>query len=121
MAVGHQPPRLRCVSLNLFHGGLSSVLRDAPQDVHRRLAFVAAELQRLQVDLIGLQEASTSKGRGSVVAHLAARLGFYAVYAPASCRLFPSPRLQQLVARAMNFTEGPALVSRFPFLAWDIH
>jgi len=56
-----------------------------------------------------------------VAAHLAARLGFYAAYAPASCRLFPSQRLQTWVARAMNFTEGPAIVSRFPFWAVDIH
>src|SRR5229473_288036 len=120
MTVAWQPPRLRCVSFNLFHGGVSSGLRGAARELPQRLNIVAAELQRLQVDIIGLQEASTSKGRGNVAAHLAARLGFYTAYAPASCRLFPSRRLQQLVARAMNFTEGPAIVSRFPFLALDI-
>ena len=120
MAVAWQPPRLRCVSFNLFHGGLSSGLRGVAWELHQRLDLVAAELRRLQVDIIGLQEASTSKGRGNVAAHLAARLGFYTAYAPASCRLFPSRRLQNLVARAMNFTEGPAIVSRFPFLAVDI-
>lgn len=120
MTVAQQPPRLRCVSFNLFHGGVSSGWRDAAQELHQRLDLVAAELQRLQVDIIGLQEASTSKGRGNVVSRLAERLGFYAAYAPASCRLFPSPRVQTLVARAMNFTEGPAIVSRFPFLSVDI-
>src|SRR6266404_7100473 len=107
MTMARQPPRLRCVSFNLFHGGLSSGLRGAARELPQRLDLVAAGFQRLQVDILGLQEASTSKGRGNVAAHLAARLGFYAAYAPASCRLFPPHRLRTWVARAMNFTEGP--------------
>src|SRR5215813_14186490 len=113
-------PRLRCVSFNLLHGGLSSGLVGSAQALPYRLAIVAARLRRLRVDIIGLQEASEGKGRGNVAIQLAARLGFYVVYAPASCRMFPSPRLHKLVARAMNFTEGPAIVSRFPLMEWKV-
>ena len=115
------PPRLRCVSFNLLHGGMSSGRRGTAQELHHRLALAVTELQRFNADIIALQEASTSKGRGNIAAQLAARLGLYVAYAPASCRIFPSPRLHKLVARAMNFTEGPALLSRFPLARWEVH
>lgn len=113
--------RLRCVSFNPLHGGLYAGLRGTATELHERLALTVTALQRLEADIIGLQEASTGKGCGNVAAQLATRLGFYAVYAPASCRLFPSQRLHKLVARATHFTEGPALLSRFPFATWDVH
>src|SRR5712691_1956747 len=112
------PPPLKCVTFNLLHGGLFSGLRGSAQELHRRLEIATAELFLLNADIIGLQEASTSPARGHVAARLAARLGYHAVYAPASCRLFPCERVNALIARVLNFTEGPALVSRFPILAW---
>jgi endonuclease/exonuclease/phosphatase family metal-dependent hydrolase len=118
MAMRH-PPRLKCVTFNLLHGGLFSGWRGHAQQLSQRLAVVAAELRRLHADVIGLQEASTSPTRGNVAARLAAQLGYHVVYAPASCRLSPCARVNAWVARGMNFTEGPALVSRFPIAAWD--
>ncbi len=121
MVATQHSPRLRCVSFNLLHGGLSSGLRGTAHELHLRLELAVRELQRVEADIIGLQEASVGKGRGNVAAQLAARLGFYVAYAPASCRLFPSPRFHSVVARVMNFTEGPALLSRFPVMTWDVH
>lgn len=110
---------LRCATFNLLHGGLASGLTGNTLDLTQRLVMAAGELRRMQVDVIGLQEASTSPARGNVAARLAARLGYYAVYAPASCRLFPCERLNAMVARALRFTEGPAILSRFPIREWQ--
>jgi len=112
------PAPLKCVTFNLYHGGPFSGLGGSAQYLTHRLEIAAAELRRLNVDVIGLQEASTSRARGHVAARLAARLGYHAVYAPASCCLFSSARMNTLIARMINFTEGPAIVSRFPSLAW---
>jgi len=114
------PTSLRCVIFNLLHGGLFSGLRGGAQDLTHRLEIAMAELHRLNADVIGLQEASSSSARGNVAARLAARLGYHAVYAPASCRLCPSERVNAVVARMMNFTEGPAIASRFPIIAWEV-
>ena len=113
-------PSLRCVTFNLLHGGLFSGLAGSAQALGQRLDLAAAELRRLNADIIGLQEASTSRARGNVAARLAARLGYQAVYAPASSHLFPCERLNALLARLLNFTEGPALLSRFPIRHWAV-
>jgi endonuclease/exonuclease/phosphatase family metal-dependent hydrolase len=113
------PPPLKCVTFNLLHGGPFSGLRGSAQDLTLRLEIAVAELRRLNPDVIGLQEASTSRARGNVAARLAARLGYHAVYVPASCRLFPGERVNAVLARVLNFTEGPAIVSRFPVIAWE--
>jgi Endonuclease/Exonuclease/phosphatase family len=73
------PPSLKCVTFNLLHGGLFSGLAGGARDLNHRLELVAVELRRLQADVIGLQEASTSQARGNVAARLAARLGYHAV------------------------------------------
>lgn len=114
------PRPLRCVTFNLLHGGLFSGLRGSAQELTYRLEITAEELRRLNADVIGLQEASTSQARGNVAARLAARLGYHGVYAPASCQLFPCERLNAVIARMLNFTEGPALLSRFPIRAWEV-
>jgi endonuclease/exonuclease/phosphatase family metal-dependent hydrolase len=113
-------PSLRCVTFNLLHGGLFSGLAGSAQALGHRLDLAAAELRRLNADVIGLQEASISRARGNVAARLAARLGYQAVYAPASCCLFLCERLNALLARLLNFTEGPALLSRFPIRSWAV-
>ncbi|HJY81604.1 MAG TPA: endonuclease/exonuclease/phosphatase family protein [Candidatus Binatia bacterium] len=112
-------PPLKCVTFNLLHGGPFSGLRGSAQELHHRLEIAAAELLLLNADIIGLQEASTSPGRGNVAARLAARLGYHSVYAPATCRLFPHERVNAAIARVLKFTEGPAILSRFPILAWQ--
>src|SRR5437867_3030429 len=114
-------PSLKYVTLNLLHGGVFSGLTGNAQDLDRRLEMVVEELRTLGADVIGLQEASVSKGRGNVAERLAAQLGFHYVYAPASFRLFTSEKINAVIAWVMNFTEGPAIVSRFPIVASEAH
>ena len=112
-----QPPLpLKCLSFNLLHGGPLSGRVGSAQHLERRLAIVIQELHSLDVDIIGLQEASQSRGRGSTAARIADQLGFHCVYAPSSSRVFASEKVNTAIARMMNFTEGPAIVSRFPIL-----
>jgi endonuclease/exonuclease/phosphatase family metal-dependent hydrolase len=109
---------LRCLTFNLLHGGVFSGLSGNGQDLDRRLDMTVEELRALQPDIIGLQEASTGKGRGNVAERLAQQLGFHYIYAPASFRLFTSEIINSLTNWVMNFTEGPAIVSRFPISSW---
>ena len=117
---GSAPP-LKFVTFNLFHGGVFSGLSGDAKDLDRRLEMAAEELRRLGVDVVGLQEASTGRGRGSVAARLAAQLGFHHIYAPASSRFFGNNGVDRVIAFLLNFTEGPAIVSRFPITGWEIH
>ncbi len=114
-------PLLRCVTFNLLHGGVFSGLTGDAQDLDRRLELVVGELRALQVDVVGLQEASTGRGRGNVAERLATQLGFHYVYAPASFRLFRIPAIDRLTAWVINLTEGPAIVSRFPIVSWQAY
>ena len=109
---------LRCISFNLLHGGVFSGRAGNAQGLDRRLDMVTEELQALEVDIVGLQEASTGTVRGNVAERLAKRLGFHYVYAPASFRLFSSEMVNTLTTWVMNFTEGPAIISRFPITTW---
>ena len=117
--LGSAPP-LKFVTFNVFHGGVLSGLGGDVRDLDRRLEMAAEELRRLGVDVVGLQEASTGRGRGSVAARLAAQLGFHHVYAPASSRFFGNNGLDRVIAFLLNFTEGPAIVSRFPIIDWQV-
>ena len=112
---------LRFVTFNLFHGGVFSGFGGDAKDLDGRLEMAAEELRRLSVDVVGLQEASTGRGRGSVAARLAAQLGFHHVFAPASSRFFGNNGVDRVIAFLLNFTEGPAIVSRFPITGWEIH
>jgi endonuclease/exonuclease/phosphatase family metal-dependent hydrolase len=114
-------PLLKCVSFNLLHGGVFSGLSGEAQDLDRRLELVVQELQTIQADIIGLQEASTNRERGNVAERLATQLGFHYVYTPASFRVFANERVNALAAWVMNLTEGPAIVSRFPIVSWTAH
>jgi endonuclease/exonuclease/phosphatase family metal-dependent hydrolase len=86
-----------------------------------RLEMTASALRSLGADVIGLQEASFSRGRGNVAGRMANQLGFHYVYAPASSRFFGDNGVDRLIASLLNFTEGPAIVSRFPITRWEIH
>jgi len=110
-----------CVSFNLLHGGVFSGRTGNAQELDRRLDMVAEELQALGADIVGLQEASTSTERGNVAERLANRLGFHYVYAPASFRLFSSEWINALTSWVMNFTEGPAIISRYPITSWKAY
>jgi endonuclease/exonuclease/phosphatase family metal-dependent hydrolase len=114
-------PPLRFVTYNLLHGGASSGLFGHGQELDLRLETAAAEIESLGADVIGLQEASASWGRGNVAARLAARLGFHYVHAPATERVFGNAVVDWLIVRLINFSEGPAIVSRFPIGAREVY
>lgn len=116
-----QPDVLRCLTFNLLHGGVFSGLTGNAQDLEQRLEIAVEELRALDVDIMGLQEASTGRDRGNVAERLAQQLGFHAIYAPASFRLFTSEMVNSFTNWVMNLTEGPAIVSRFPITSWRAH
>jgi endonuclease/exonuclease/phosphatase family metal-dependent hydrolase len=120
-AAAEPAPRLSAVTFNLFHGGHWSGLTGNDRDLEHRLEMAASELQALRADIIGLQEASVSRRRGNVAARLAGRLGFHHAHASDSIRLFGLPFVNRLVAWLIDFSEGPAIVSRFPIVAWRVH
>ena len=108
------PPRpLRLVSLNVLHGGLG--FRSDGQHLDERLAMVVEGLRGLDVDLIGLQEASSGRRRGDVAGRLAAALGLHYVRAPSGYRW-----VGRLASWVMGFDEGPAVLSRFPIVSWEV-
>jgi endonuclease/exonuclease/phosphatase family metal-dependent hydrolase len=79
--------------------------------------MVARELRELCADIIGLQEASWSRQRGGAAAPLAAQLGFHHFCPQANSRFFGNRGIDRVTASLLNFTEGPAIVSRFPIVA----
>lgn len=115
------PRPLRVVTFNLFHGGASSGLVGDGEALEARLAMVTAELRALAPDVIAVQEASVGWGRGNVAARLAGALGMAHVHATATTRVFPVPLMNQLIVRAMNFAEGPAVLSRFPITGSEVY
>ncbi len=116
---GPAPP-LTLVTFNLFHGGpLSRPTGDA-RHLDRRREIGAEVLGNPHADIIGLQEASWSRKRGEVAAHLATRLGSSYVYAPGSSRFFGNRGVDRAIAVLLNLTEGPAIVGRFPILRWQV-
>ncbi len=116
----HPALTLRVVTFNLYHGGPLSGLTGNAQHLEDRLQMTEAEMARLHPDLIGLQEASWSRQRGNIAARLAGQLGLHYVYGPASSRFIGSRSIDEAVAFLMNFSEGPAILSRFPILDWQI-
>jgi endonuclease/exonuclease/phosphatase family metal-dependent hydrolase len=120
-AAAEPAPRLIAVTFNLLHGGHWSGLSGNNQELERRLDMATSELRALGADVIGLQEASASRRRGNVAARLAERLAFHHVHASESIRLFGLPFLNRFLAWVIDFSEGPAIVSRFPIVAWQVH
>ena len=119
IGVGTAPP-LKFVTFNLFHGGPLSGLSGNGRHLEQRLGMAAEGLRDLHADVIGLQEASWSRQRGDVAGRLAALLGYSHVYAPASSRFFGNRGIDGAIAVLLNFTEGPAVISRFPILRWQV-
>lgn len=115
------PETVRFVTLNVLHGGPLSGWSGNDQHLDARLDLVSDALLVLRPDVVALQEASWSRGRGEVASRLAGRLGLNHVYAPASARLFDTPWINRFAAALMNFTEGPSILSRFPITRWEAH
>jgi endonuclease/exonuclease/phosphatase family metal-dependent hydrolase len=112
---------LRVVTFNLLHGGLWSELSGNDAALEERLALVREALRALDADVVALQEASTGPRRGHVAGRLAAALGYHHAWAPAAVRPFESERARQAVAATLRFTEGPAILSRFPIVDRAAH
>lgn len=115
------PSTLRFVSLNVLHGGPLSGWTGRDSQLEARLDLVSDALRALSPDVVALQEASWSRARGEIASRLAGRLGLNHVYAPASMRLFDTGWINRLAANLMDFSEGPAILSRFPIARWEAH
>jgi endonuclease/exonuclease/phosphatase family metal-dependent hydrolase len=113
------PFTLRVVTVNLLHGGIFSELSGDDESLEDRLRLAADALRVLDADVVALQEASTGRRRGNVIARLADALGYQHVYAPAATRPFGSEHMRRAVASVLGLTEGPALLSRFPIVRWE--
>jgi endonuclease/exonuclease/phosphatase family metal-dependent hydrolase len=116
-SAGAEP--VRVVTFNLFHGGpLSGLAGDAGLD--DRLAMVVAELRRIRPDIIALQEASRSSRRGDVALRLARELGYHLAHASTTERVFGRSILSRLAPALIDFSEGPAVLSRWPIVSGDV-
>jgi len=113
------PRSLRSVTFNVLHGGVSSGLFGNGQDLDRRLEIAADELRGLDADVIGLQEASVGLGRGNVARRLADRLALHYVHTLTTVRFFGNEFLGHVAVGTINFAEGPAILSRYPIVAWQ--
>ena len=112
---------LRVVTFNLLHGGAASGLVGDGDALEARLSLTTEGLRELGADVIALQEASVSRGRGNVARRLADALGMHYVHAPATSRVFPIPFVNRIIVTAMNFAEGPAVLSRFPIVDSEVY
>ena len=120
-AVRAEDRPLRLVTFNLLHGGPLASFTGDDADLERRLALTIAELRALDPDVIALQESPVTRRRGDVAARMAGALGLHHVSAPATDRVFQLRALGWLVTRVLGFVEGPAILSRFPIQASEVH
>jgi endonuclease/exonuclease/phosphatase family metal-dependent hydrolase len=118
-AEGDAPAVLRVVTFNLLHGGPSSGLWGDDHHLDARLDLVVRELRSIDPDILGLQESSIS-GRRHVAARLAGELGLRWAHASATRRVSGIGVLDRLLVWAMNFEEGPAILSRWPIVETEI-
>jgi endonuclease/exonuclease/phosphatase family metal-dependent hydrolase len=112
---------LRVVTFNLLHGGPWSGFNGRDDHLGARLPLIAAQLRALEPDVVALQESPVTRWRGDVAARLAEALGLAHVHARATERVFGWQPLGRLVMGALGFVEGPAILSRFPIVASEIH
>jgi endonuclease/exonuclease/phosphatase family metal-dependent hydrolase len=117
---GEERP-LRLVTFNLLHGGPWSAFTGDDQDLEARLAMMVEELGALRPDVVALQESPVTRRRGDVAARLAGALGLHHVHARATERVVPPRLLGRLIVWGLGFVEGPAILSRFPITASEVH
>ena len=110
---------LRVVTFNLLHGGPASGLWGEDHHVDARLDLVVRELRAVDPDVVGLQESSIT-GRRHVAARLAAELGLHWAHASATRRVSGIGVLDRLLVWAMNFEEGPAILTRWPISETEV-
>jgi endonuclease/exonuclease/phosphatase family metal-dependent hydrolase len=117
---GEERP-LRLVTFNLLHGGPWSGVTGDDQHLEARLAMMIEELALLRPDVVALQESPVTRWRGDVAARLAGALGLHHVHARATERVVWPRLLGRLLMGALGFVEGPAILSRFPITATEVH
>jgi len=120
-AAAADPAPLTVVTFNMFHGGPASGLTGDGERLEERFELAVEQLRGLAPDVIALQEASTGRGRGNLAARLAERLGLHHVHAPATSRLFGLSWLGAIIVKLLNFSEGPAILSRFPIVGSETY
>jgi endonuclease/exonuclease/phosphatase family metal-dependent hydrolase len=118
---GAEERPLRLVTFNVLHGGPWSGLTRGDHHLEARLAIIVEGLRALDPDVVALQESPITRRHGDVAARLATALGLAHVHAPATERVFPPRILGRLVTGALGFVEGPAILSRFPIVATEVH
>jgi endonuclease/exonuclease/phosphatase family metal-dependent hydrolase len=109
------------VTLNLLHAGPWSSWRADETALDARLAMVTEELRALAPDVIALQEASRTRRAGVVAKRLAEALQYEYVFEPATTRLTRIAPLNRLVVALLGFSEGPAVISRFPIASSAVY
>ncbi|NGZ10110.1 MAG: hypothetical protein CV088_12105 [Nitrospira sp. LK70] len=114
-------PGLRVLTYNLLHDGPWSGFFESGTHLAERLDMTIQELQQLQPDVIALQEASDSRKHGNVPQRIADALGYQMVFAPATEHIFGISLLDRLIAAAIGFREGPAILSRYPIAASEVY
>jgi endonuclease/exonuclease/phosphatase family metal-dependent hydrolase len=112
---------LRLVTFNVLHGGPWSSFTGDDLQLESRLAMIIEGLRALDPDVVALQESPVTRRRGDVAARIAQALGLAHVHARATERLFPLHVLGRLIAGALGFVEGPAILSRFPIAATEVY
>lgn len=112
---------LRLVTFNLLHGGPWSSFTGDDQQLEHRLPLIVEALRALDPDVVALQESPITRRRGDVAARLARALGLGHVHARATERVFVPRLLGRLIVGVLGFVEGPAVLSRFPVIATEVH
>ncbi|MGH7278306.1 MAG: endonuclease/exonuclease/phosphatase family protein [Candidatus Rokuibacteriota bacterium] len=117
-----EPARpLRIVTYNILHGGPASGFSDGGTHLPQRLAMAIRALTALDPDIVALQEASRSRRYGNVPEAVAEALGLHLVFAPATDRVFGFRPLGRLLTALLGFTEGSAVLSRFPIVDSEVY
>ena len=114
-------PALRVLTYNLLHDGAWSGFFESGTHLAERLDMTIQELQRLQPDVIALQEASDSRKHGNVPQRIAAALGYQMVFAPATEHIFGIGFVDRLITSAIGFKEGPSILSRYPIANSEVY
>ncbi|MBK9308009.1 MAG: endonuclease/exonuclease/phosphatase family protein [Nitrospira sp.] len=112
---------LRVLTYNLLHDGPWSGFFENGTHLEERLDMTIQELQRLQPDVIALQEASDSRKHGNVPQRIAEALGYQMVFEPATQHISGIRFLDRLITSTIGFKEGPAILSRYPIVAWEVY
>ncbi len=113
--------RLRVLTYNLLHDGPWSGFFENGTHLEERLDMTIQELERLQPDVIALQEASDSRKHGNVPQRIAEALGYQMVFEPATQHISGISFLDRLITSTIGFKEGPAILSRYPIVASEVY